>query len=55
MTKGLVYILIFIGGAIGSYVPVLFGQSPFSMVSIIGGIVGSIAGVWSAYKLQNYL
>ena len=55
MTKGLVYLLIFIGGAIGSYVPVLFGQSAFSFISIIGGLVGSIAGVWAAVKLNDYM
>lgn len=50
MTKGLVYLLVFVGGIIGSYIPVLlFHQGAFSAVSIIGGLVGSFAGVWVAY------
>jgi hypothetical protein len=55
MSKSLVYLLVFVGGAIGSYAPVLFGQSAFSTISIIGGVIGSFAGIWAAYKLQDYL
>jgi hypothetical protein len=55
MSKGLVYLLIFVGGVIGSYVPVIFGQSAFSAVSIIGGVIGSLAGIWAAFKLYDYL
>jgi phage tail tape-measure protein len=49
--KGLIYLGIGVGGAIGSYVPALFGQDMFSVASIIGGLVGSIAGLWAGYKL----
>jgi hypothetical protein len=35
--KGLIYLGIGVGGAIGSYVPALFGQDMFSVASIIGG------------------
>jgi hypothetical protein len=55
MTKGLVYLLIFIGGAIGSYIPALFGQSMFSAASLIGGAIGSIVGIWAAVKLNDYM
>jgi Na+/glutamate symporter len=55
MTKGLVYLLIFLGGAIGSYIPALFGQDMFSPASIIGGIIGSIVGIWAAVKLNSYM
>jgi hypothetical protein len=34
--KGLIYLGIAVGGAIGSYVPVLFGQDMFSVASILG-------------------
>jgi phage tail tape-measure protein len=49
--KGLIYLGIGVGGAIGSYVPALFGQDMISVASIIGGLVGSIAGLWAGYKL----
>lgn len=53
MNKGLVYLLLSIGGIIGSYVPVLLGQDAFSLASIIGGLVGGIAGIWLAVKVSN--
>jgi len=54
MNKGLMYLFILVGGAIGSYIPVLLGQSAISIASIVGGGVGAIAGVWAAWKLNNY-
>lgn len=52
--KALIYIGIFVGGLIGSYVPVLFGQSAFSFASILAGGAGSLVGIWAGYKLgQN--
>lgn len=54
MTKGLVYLLIFVGGFIGSYIPVLWGDDFFSLWSIVFGTIGSFVGVWAAYKIgQN--
>jgi hypothetical protein len=53
--KGLIYLGILIGGAIGSYVPVLLGQGAFSLASIFGSGVGSILGLWAGYKLGNSL
>jgi len=55
MSKGFVYLCVFIGGLIGSYIPVLFHQGYFSTASIIGGAVGSFAGIWMAIKLSNVL
>lgn len=54
MSKGSVYFLIFIGSTIGSYIPVLFHQSFFSAASIIGGLIGSFAGIWAAITINNY-
>lgn len=51
--KGLIYLGIFLGGAIGSYIPVLFGQDMFSLASLLGGTLGSFAGLWAGYKLGN--
>jgi phage tail tape-measure protein len=42
-----------VGGAIGSYIPVLFGQDAFSVVSLIGGTIGSFVGLWAGYKIGN--
>jgi phage tail tape-measure protein len=51
--KGLIYLGIFVGGTIGSYIPVLFGQGIFSAASIIGSAVGSFVGLWAGYKLGS--
>jgi len=54
MNKGLMWISISIGGIIGGYLPVLlFHAGNFSIWSILGGGIGSIAGVWAAVKLNN--
>ena len=39
-------------GILGSYVPVLFGDSDFfSGWSILGGMIGGFVGIWVGYKL----
>jgi hypothetical protein len=55
MNKGLMWICITIGGIVGSYIPVLWHAGYFSMTSIIFGGLGSLAGVWAAYKLNDYI
>lgn len=52
MTKSTIYLFIFIGGFIGSYIPVLFGADGLGW-NIIGGTLGSFAGIWAAVKLNN--
>ncbi len=50
------YIGLFIGGTIGSYVPVLLvGAGWFSLASIIGGLVGSAVGLWLGWKLTEWI
>jgi len=51
--KSLIYLGIFVGGAIGSYIPVLFGQDVFSAAGILAGAVGSFLGLWVGYKIGN--
>lgn len=53
MNKGLLYLCITVGGIVGSYIPVLFGAGGLSMISIMGGVVGSFAGIWAAIKLND--
>lgn len=51
------YTAITIFGAIGTYLPVVFGDhDPLSGWSILLGTVGSIVGIWVWYKfLRMYL
>jgi hypothetical protein len=51
--KSLIYLGIFVGGTIGSYIPTFFGQDMFSAASLIGTVVGSFAGLWAGYKIGS--
>lgn len=53
MNKSLLYLLVGIGGVVGSYLPVwLFDVSAFSVLSILGGVVGGVIGIIIAYKMS---
>jgi hypothetical protein len=39
------------GSVVGSYVPVLWGASSFSLVSFLFGIFGAIAGIWAGIRI----
>jgi hypothetical protein len=53
MQKTVMYLFITIGGAIGAYLPVLFGANGFSVWSVIGSTIGGLAGIWAAYKISE--
>lgn len=55
MSKGLIYLLALLGSLLGSVVPVWFGAGYFSFWSIFGGAIGSIAGIWAAVKVKDYI
>jgi hypothetical protein len=48
--KSLVMIGAVVGLSIGSYVPLLWGASVFSLSSVLLGAVGGLLGVWIGYK-----
>jgi hypothetical protein len=41
------------GTVVGSYVPVLWGASSFSLVSLLFGAAGGVAGVWLGARLST--
>ena len=50
------YIGVFLGGLIGSYIPVmLFDAGWFSAASIILGFAGSAVGLWLGWKLTEWI
>lgn len=54
MNKKLISLLAVIGMGTGSYIPVLFGDSSFlDGWSILGGLVGGIAGIWLGVQLAK--
>jgi hypothetical protein len=56
MERMTLYIGLFVGGVVGSYLPVaLVGSGWFSAASIIGGFVGCAVGLWLGWKLTGWI
>ncbi|MDO8529359.1 MAG: hypothetical protein Q7S18_01695 [bacterium] len=51
--KTIIFITMAIGSYAGSYIPVMWGGSVFSMTSILLGGAGGIAGVFAGFKIAN--
>jgi hypothetical protein len=51
--KQLIWIGAMVGGAIGNYLPLLWGGSSLSFTSIILGLIGGIAGIWAGFKISS--
>jgi len=41
------------GMVVGGYVPVLWGASSFSLVSLVFSAAGGVAGIWLGTRLQS--
>ena len=54
-TKTLVFIFMTIGSLIGGYIPVLFGDSMFSIWSLIWSSAGALIGIWVGFKIGESL
>lgn len=54
MNKGLILLVSGATGAVGGYLPTLFGASGFGGWSILGAFVGGIVGIWIGFKLSDY-
>ena len=56
MEKATIYIGLFIGSVVGSWLPVaLTGSGWLSAASLIGGFIGAIAGVWLGWKMTQWI
>lgn len=51
--KNAVWIGLFIGSTIGSFIPSLWGAGMFSVSSIITSSLGAIAGIYLGFKLAD--
>jgi hypothetical protein len=52
--KTIVWIGVFVGSTIGSYIPVLlWGAGVFSLSSMLFGGVGAFVGIWVAWTLNQ--
>ena len=52
--KQLVWIGMFIGSTVGSFIPALWGAGVLSFSSLIFGAMGGILGILVGYKLSQY-
>jgi hypothetical protein len=55
MNKLIIGIGMFAGSTIGSYIPLLWGGSLFSLSSILFSVIGGILGVLIGYRISKYL
>jgi len=53
MNKKLLLLFATVFGAIGGYIPVLFGDGTFDIWSILGGMVGGFFGIWLGVKVSK--
>ncbi len=54
--KTLIYLGLFVGSTVGSFVPLLWGADLFSLSSVLCSTIGALLGIWAGYKIgQAYL
>lgn len=51
MEKKLIWLGVFLGSTIGSYVPTLWGADLLSISSLFWGAIGGILGIWFGYRI----
>ncbi|MBP7280090.1 MAG: hypothetical protein KBA66_00840 [Leptospiraceae bacterium] len=51
MERKIIMICMFIGTAIGGYIPTFFGADIFSLSSILGTVLGGFLGIWIGNRL----
>ena len=47
----LIWLGLFLGSAIGGFVPSLWGSGIFGMGGVIGSAIGGFLGIWLGFKL----
>lgn len=53
-SRALIWLGLFVGSTIGSFIPNLWGAGFLSFSSILLSAVGGAVGIWVGYKLTNY-
>jgi uncharacterized membrane protein YeaQ/YmgE (transglycosylase-associated protein family) len=53
--KFVIYFSLFVGSAIGGYLPTLWHQGIFSWQSLLGSTIGAFAGLWIGYKINQQI
>lgn len=53
MGKGFIMGGMIVGSLIGGYIPMLWGESAFSLSGIVWNAIGGFSGIYVAYKISN--
>lgn len=51
--KRVIMLGMIVGSTIGSWIPTLWGAGWFSFSSVLGSMVGGLAGIWLGYRLSR--
>jgi len=54
-TKSLIWIGVFIGSTVGSFIPMLWGGDLLGVSSILWSTIGGLAGIWGGFKLSKMI
>ena len=52
-TKSIIWIGMFIGSTIGSFIPSLWGDNFLSLSSMLLTALGGLVGIWLGYKMSR--
>lgn len=53
MEKKIIWLMLFVGSTLGSFVPLLWGESAFSISSIVFTTLGGFLGIWIGFKINQ--
>lgn len=53
MSKGTITLFATLGGTIGAYIPMLFGDSGLGGWSVLGAFVGGLIGIYAGFKFSQ--
>lgn len=53
-SKSMIWMGMFIGSSIGSFVPMMWGASVLSLSSVFFSAIGGVLGIWLGFKLSDY-
>jgi len=54
-SKKFIWLGLFLGSIIGSYVPTIWGTGIFSFTSILFGMLGGAVGIWLGFKIGQLI
>jgi hypothetical protein len=53
--KRMLWMCLTVGSTLGGLIPEAWGASGFGVVSIVGTVIGAIAGVWAAARISAFV